>query len=349
MKRGNKNFIALLISGLMATSILSGCGQKKVEGTNLPKDVSEKIITLEGELAKDEFLSKVDIERACKHIDHLSNEIGVRFSGKEGEIKAAEYIKSQFEEMGYDAEIKGFEYEGFTGKGNSNNVVATRKPSGEDKEDTDEIVYVTAHYDSVRKSPGANDNASGVAAILEIANVIKDLDIDKEIRFIAFGSEEIGLIGSGAYVEGLSQEELSKSVACFNLDMVATAYDKATDLAVYTADGEENIVTDAVRKSGEELKELSTKEINYEGEFDSKTKSGDPMPVDASDHAQFTFAGIPAALFINIDPSVEDLYGQLEPYYHTPSDNRDNFSPARLQRSINLVGKSIYDVVDVNH
>lgn len=89
------------------------------------------------------------------------------------------------------------------------NVVASMKPwnngNKKDKKDSkDEAVLVTAHMDSVTLAPGANDNASGCAAMLEIARSMKGLDIDKEVRFIAFGSEEAGLLGSQAYVNSLS-------------------------------------------------------------------------------------------------------------------------------------------------
>lgn len=67
-------------------------------------------------------------------------------------------------------------------------------------------MYVTAHYDSVPFSPGANDNGSGTSVMLEMARVLKSVPSDKEIRFIAFGAEELGLLGSSHYVDHLSEK-----------------------------------------------------------------------------------------------------------------------------------------------
>lgn len=225
------------------------------------------------------------------------------------------------------------------------NVVATMKPwtngNKKDVNDTNEIVYVTAHYDSVPKAPGANDNASGTAAMLEIAKAMQNMDIDKEIRFIACGSEEVGLRGSRAYVDSLTEEEKSRSVGNFNLDMVATAYEPCTELAVYTNSGKENVVTDAMKKAGGKLKHLSNQSVEYNGDYDGKMGS--------SDHVPFDNAGIPSALFINVDPSKkDDPRTAIEPYYHKPEDHTGNVSADRLERSIKLAGLAILDTLNVN-
>src|SRR5699024_4659100 len=73
----------------------------------------------------------------------------------------------------------------------SRNVIATKKPK--DVEDP-EIVYVGSHLDSVPFAPGANDNASGTASLIELARTFKDYDGDKELRFAAFGGEELGFV-----------------------------------------------------------------------------------------------------------------------------------------------------------
>ena len=65
------------------------------------------------------------------------------------------------------------------------------------------------HYDSVPAGPGANDNASGTATALEIASVLAaDGELD-DVCFVLFGAEEVGLIGSGAFVRSLSPDERS--------------------------------------------------------------------------------------------------------------------------------------------
>ena len=56
------------------------------------------------------------------------------------------------------------------------------------------MITLTSHHDSVPGAPGANDNASGTAMVLELARVLKNLPTDTEVRFITFGAEELGLI-----------------------------------------------------------------------------------------------------------------------------------------------------------
>ncbi|MGL5694877.1 MAG: M20/M25/M40 family metallo-hydrolase, partial [Peptostreptococcaceae bacterium] len=225
------------------------------------------------------------------------------------------------------------------------NVIATKKPETKgnkvDKNDSDDIVHVTAHYDSVLDAPGANDNASGTAAMIEIAKSMNTMDIDKEIRFIACGAEEVGLRGSRAYVNSLSEDEVKRSVANFNLDMVATAYEACSELAVYTNDGKENLVTEAMKESESKLSHKSTEYVSYDGTFDG--------PMGSSDHVPFNEAGIPSALFINVDPAKkDDPRSALEPYYHKPTDYTGNVSEERLERSIELVGLAILNTVNVD-
>lgn len=225
------------------------------------------------------------------------------------------------------------------------NVVATMKPSTngkkKDKNDSNDIVCVTAHMDSVPLAPGANDNASGSAAMIEIARSMKGLDIDKELRFIACGSEEVGLLGSKAYVASLSEDEKSRIIADFNMDMVATGYDPCSELGVYTNNGEENKVTEAMKTAGQKLNCLTTDSVSYDGVFDGKMGS--------SDHVSFENIGVDSALFINVDPEKKEdgVRSAIEPYYHKPEDNMTNFSAERLVRTIKLVGTALYDTLNV--
>src|SRR5690606_21910651 len=97
----------------------------------------------------------------------------------------------------------------------SQNVIATRAPRSTFRT-ADTITTFVAHYDSVPAGPGANDNASGTATLLELARVYRSLPVNTELRFIAAGAEEVGLRGSRYYVEQLSDDEISRIVATFN-------------------------------------------------------------------------------------------------------------------------------------
>ncbi|MGF7534655.1 M28 family metallopeptidase [Bacillus mexicanus] len=204
----------------------------------------------------------------------------------------------------------------------SQNIIGIKKPKNIKHPN---IVYVTAHYDSVPFSPGANDNASGTSVVLEMARVLKSIPSDKEIRFIAFGAEELGLLGSSHYVDHLSGKELKKSEVNFNLDMVGTSWEKASELYVNTLDGQPNEVWASSHTAAEKIG------------FDSLslTRGG------SSDHVPFHEAGIDSANFIWGDPET----GEVEPWYHTPEDSIEHVSKERLQQAGDLVTNAVYQAV----
>lgn len=188
-------------------------------------------------------------------------------------------------------------------KHESQNIIAT-KPS----KTSDEIIIVGAHYDSVESSPGASDNASGTAVLLEIARVLENVSTDKEIRFLFFGAEELGLFGSEKYVSEMTKKEIKHTGAMLNLDMVGSA--DAGPLTMFTVDGFSNTVTDTAK---------AIKKIPLEF-------------IDRSDHAPFHNAGIDAALF---------SYFPSEEWYHSPQDKIDQISKERLDEVANLVTASV--------
>ena len=196
----------------------------------------------------------------------------------------------------------------------SQNLIATKHPTSEVNDD---IVLIGAHYDSVDEAPGASDNASGTAVVLELARMFKAVPTTKEIRFLFFGAEEEGLHGSEKYVSALTKDEIKRSAAMFNLDMVGSA--DAGDLAIQTIDGADNTVTKAASKANEAL-------------------NGDPIETDfgdRSDHTPFHNAGIDAALFI---------YDPVEEWYHTPEDTIEKLSKDRLVNVAKIVGTSVFEL-----
>ena len=84
------------------------------------------------------------------------------------------------------------------------------------------VVMAGAHLDSVQRGPGINDNGSGSAALLEVAQTIAKVKPQNTLRFAWWGAEEAGLIGSTAYVNGLSQAEQNRIALYLNFDMVGS-------------------------------------------------------------------------------------------------------------------------------
>jgi aminopeptidase YwaD len=211
----------------------------------------------------------------------------------------------------------------------SHNVIATKSPiNNKNKKKlskvkvTNDIIVIGSHHDSVAGAPGANDDASGTAMTLELARVLKNIPSETEIRFITFGAEEVGLIGSTHYVENLSKDEISRIVANFNLDMVGSM--DAGKLILQTTDNKPNLVTDLAQAASTKL-------------------NGEPTPFnqgDSSDHVPFSKAGIPAALFI---------HNPAEPWYHKPEDTIDKISKKKLQDVAEIVSLSVWNQIRVDH
>ena len=174
----------------------------------------------------------------------------------------------------------------------SNNVVAVKGPSANRP-----IVVLGAHYDSVPISPGANDNASGTAVLLAIAQEVAQLETPLEIRLIAFGSEELGLLGSRHYVNTLPEEERGRIVAMVNLDALA-----AGGLVV---GGDDALVQQAL-----EIARV----------LELPLVSGREPPNASSDHASFRSVGIPVTHFGGGDHA----------NIHSPDDTVGNISPEQL-------------------
>ena len=236
-----------------------------------------------------------------------------------------EWLKEQMEKGAVEISLTAEHFSNLQ----SVNVIAT-KPAKSKSGDAKEVI-LSAHHDSVVGAPGANDNASGVGLMLELARVYKGYNTDKTLKFIAFGSEERGLLGSRYYVDQLTQEQKDQIEAVFNPDMVATNYDKAKNLYAMTPDGSRNIVTDSTTAAGARL-----------GNSDIL-----PGTFGSSDHVPFHQAGIPAALFIwmGID-SWDPLVYHIEKVYHTPQDTiADNISEERMQSALDIIGSGLFDVV----
>ncbi|MCK5365686.1 MAG: M28 family peptidase [Gammaproteobacteria bacterium] len=117
------------------------------------------------------------------HVRALAETIGERnVYHPQGLADAAEYIGRQWQVMGYEVVKQAYELQGVL----CSNLEITR-PGNRHPE---EILLIGAHYDSVIGSPGANDNGSGVAALLEMARKFANVEIDRTVRFVAFVNEE---------------------------------------------------------------------------------------------------------------------------------------------------------------
>lgn len=137
--------------------------------------------------------------RLHAHVARLAGEIGERNVWRPGALHAAaDYIRGEWRRQGQTVTEQRYSAYGVA----SDNLEIALAGAA----DASEIILVGAHYDSVRGSPGANDNASGVAALLELGRMLKDAGLRRTVRLVAFVNEEPpffywGEMGSTVYAE----------------------------------------------------------------------------------------------------------------------------------------------------
>ena len=183
----------------------------------------------------------------------------------------------------------------------SRNLIAEKRGESADGG----TVIVGAHYDTTPGTQGANDNGSGVAVLMTMAEEIADVSYPFAVRFILFGSEEIGLIGSGHYVGELSDAEIEDIILMLNFDVPGSG---------------RAIVLEGSAGLGREAMEVAEA-------LGIRIHSDSVLPPGAmSDHTPFDMAGVPA-LFVAAD----DLSR-----INSPADTIEYVNPDLLGQSVEL-------------
>lgn len=129
-------------------------------------------------------------------------------------IQRGDYIKSTLEEIGVEYKLQEFSFRLLKMfKQDRENIIVELGPN------TSKRILITAHYNKFFRSPGANDNASGVAVLLEVIRSVKKRSLEKGLRFIFFAQEdgEAVLKGSSAYVDEYGIKDIE---AVYNFDSV---------------------------------------------------------------------------------------------------------------------------------
>ena len=256
-------------------------------------------------------------EKECKvHLYKLASDTWEgRMSGKRGNVLAAAYIKKQLESYGLQTEYQKFNIRRLnpgpsneTGDNFTQNIYGWIE--GSDPKLKDEIIVIGAHMDHIGYGPsmsrsrreeihnGADDNASGTTAVLEIAEAFSMLKPKRTVVFQLYSAEEMGLIGSRYYCDKptmpKSSPTMKKHVFMLNLDMVGYL-GRGTYFASFD-DGNSSIDVDRY------IKQLNNK-YTFADSITSRRGGG-------SDHASFYNKGVPVAF----------LHTGMHRYYHTPED-----------------------------
>jgi aminopeptidase YwaD len=190
----------------------------------------------------------------------------------------------------------------------SQNVVAVKPGTATNSE----VVILGGHYDTIEGVPGANDNGSGSATVVTISQAIADMPYPFDIRFVLFGSEELGLKGSRYHLAAMSSEEQDQIIAMFNFDALGTG----DTIGVL---GDRPLVDEAIS-----LGEIFGISVGPRFNLANAT----------SDHAPFREADIPVIFFLADDIS----------RIHTPEDKLEFIQPELMGGSA-VIGIELLDAL----
>jgi len=205
---------------------------------------------------------------------------GNRASGTSGYEASARYVEDQLRAAGYTPVRQDFTHRPNGERVKTFNILADTEGSAEN------TIVVGGHLDSVEDGPGINDNATGVAAVLETARWMKETGIKpaNRVRFAFWGAEEDDLDGSRHYVDELSAAEVRRTALYLNVDMAASPNGVRS---IHDGDGSD--FGEAGPKGSQEIEEV------FFRFFESNWLPAETTPfVDGdSDYEPFLRAGIP--------------------------------------------------------
>jgi Zn-dependent M28 family amino/carboxypeptidase len=210
--------------------------------------------------------------------------------------------------------------------------------------DPNHTIVIGAHLDSVSRGPGINDNGSGSATILEVAEVFaaQGREARNKLRFAWWGAEEEGLLGSTFYVNSLSQAEKDKIELNLNFDMIGSP-----NFVRFVYDGNNSAGGGAVGPAGSGAIEQLF--LDY---FASQGLAAAPTPFNGrSDYGPFIAAGIPAGgLFTGAEDvktaAQAAIYGgtagaPYDPCYHLACDTYANNNNTALDQMSDAVAHAV--------
>jgi aminopeptidase YwaD len=256
----------------------------------------------------------IDVDRS-RIIRSLQRIVGERSPFGDARHLAAveEFIKAEFASYGLAVESDSFSYRGES----FHNIVARLG-----KSKSEPLIIVGAHFDSVVGTPGADDNASGVAVLLEAARLFAQLNLATQVLFCAFNLEELNMIGSTVFARKLKMDG-AKIAAMVSLEMVGYTdprpgsqklpaglsrfYPDRGDFIGVVGNWQSNALLHKFAAGMRQAAKLQVETLSVPGK-------GMILPaVRLSDHAPFWDLGYPALM-------ITDTSFYRNPHYHAGTD-----------------------------
>jgi hypothetical protein len=273
-----------------------------------------------------EIIQRINESLLKKYLTKLV-ELGPRTTGTYGCFKAGEYIYNQFKNMNLTVRYhywSRWSNKWNTGKYSDRNVEAILPGTNRS---SDMIFVFNAHYDSVEVSPGADDDGSGVAAVLAVANILSQYEFEHTIRFVTFSGEEQGLLGSDAYVRD-SYEHNENIVIEINADGIGYAKTKedGNKVRLYHTRG---------ASWAANIAENISKNYNIQFNFSRGVLSGRR---GGSDYFSFYQYGYDTIAFFE---------GKWNPYWHTSNDSLEHVNFTYLVKMTKLIAGTLAKLADM--
>lgn len=259
-------------------------------------------------------------DELLRDVETLAGRIGQRNIWNYRNLTAAaDFLETSLADAGYKVRRQNYLVEGKTCCNIEGEITGTKQPS--------QIVIISAHYDSVFDSPGANDNASAIAATLALARRFAGQKIDKTLRFVFFANEEppffqTGQMGSMFYAKSCRGKN-ENIIAMLSLETIGYYTDKPKSQKYplpfslfYPSTG--NFIGFVSNLSNRKLLHKTIASFRKNCKFPSQ---GGAVPefipgINWSDHASFWRYNYPAIM-------VTDTAPFRYPYYHSPEDTPD--------------------------
>jgi aminopeptidase YwaD len=261
------------------------------------------------------MIDAISIENLRHHVQEIHFDRSPFTEGPDLE-RAAEYIHEELSRAGFQVTKDPFPWEGRW----FHNVVAEKRGAVS----PEKVLIVGAHYDTVPGSPGADDNASAVAVLLEVARHVQGVSLGSTVRLVAFSLEEYGYVGSTHYANKTKQQD-GQVIGMFSLEMVGFTGPKQ-NYPLYMGPKHYPNVGDFIGIVGNKRSDgllggvrqiLKTHAPELPVEFLSVPGNGEGLEeVRLSDHSPFWDQGLPALLWT-------DTAFLRNPNYHRPTDRID--------------------------
>ncbi|RJG50497.1 M28 family peptidase [Motilimonas pumila] len=319
---------------LIGSSFLLGCESTRFEvykDENIQQEESKEVLQALASAANEFPDVNIDIDYLKAVVNQLTIEIGPRdLQYYQGLQQAKSYVSDEFRQLGYRPELQQYKVEGKTVA----NVIASIGPMDAPR------IIIGAHYDAYGSQPGADDNASGVAGMLEIAKLLKPYEkrLRKRVDFVAYTLEEhmpINRKEMGSYIHAKSLRQANTIVeAMVSLEMIGYFSDQPNSQQYPYEDMKQVYPTTAnfvVVVSDVANSPIRGRFKTFMSEADIRVRSlAAPSFVDGidrSDHASFWRFNYPGIM-------VTDTSFYRNPNYHKVGDNAASLDYERMAQVV---------------